>query len=179
MQASIIILGCDMTYIFTPIVGFLLGIISFFVAPIAMLFALPLIRWDNEPSNGSYNQDPTIRGDLPAWLSWLSTPDERFPGGLYEPDVKNRLDTYGKLWCSYVWAGWRNQMIGLAYLLGKPATDFCPDKSGFWSGDGIWRLSVPMGPVRFVTGYKVYRSTDMTFRAVPVTTLKKALKKAL
>lgn len=166
-----------MTYFLTPIIGLLLGIASVFVAPIAMLLALPFISWDKIPSNGSYGQDPTIRGDLPAWLAWLATPDERFPGGLYEPMVKARLDRFGKLWCSYVWAGWRNQMIGLAYAFGKPATGYCPDNSGFWSDGNIWRLSVPLGPIRFVTGYKVYRNTDLTFHAVPVTTFKKSLQK--
>ena len=164
-----------MTYIIIPIIGLLLSLVSSVLAPILMIPAVFLIKWDTEPSNGSYGQNPTIRGDLPAWLSWLSTPDERFPGGLYEPTVLARLEAHGKLWCSYVWAGWRNQMIGLAYALGKPANDYCPDNSGFWSDGNIWRLSIPLGPVRFITGYKVYRNTDGTFHAVPVTTLKKSL----
>ena len=155
-----------MKYLITPLV-------SLIVAPIGMLVAVWFIKWDDTPTNGSYNQNPTIRGDLPYLLRWFQTPDERFPGGLYEPTVQGWLDSYGKYFCSYMWAGTRNQLMGLAAALGKPATDYIPEGNGFWERDDIWRYSLPIGPIRIVAGWQVYRRLDMTFLAVPVLTLKR------
>lgn len=59
-------------------------------APTVMLLALPLIKWDEQPTKGTqYGLTPNpaiVRGDLPGWLSWLSTPDERLPGSTGETD---------------------------------------------------------------------------------------------
>ena len=162
-----------MKYILTPLVGLLLAIVSFIVAPFAMILAVFFIKWDKEPTNGSYNQNPTIRGDLPYLLKWFQTPDERFPGGLYEPAVQSWLDKHGKLVCSWYWAGIRNQMMGLAAACGKETTDYIPETPlGFWERDNVWRYSLKIGPVKFVCGWQVYRRTDLTFLAVPVFTLK-------
>ena len=156
-----------MKYLITPLV-------SLIVAPIGMLVAVWFIKWDDTPTNGSYNQNPTIRGDLPYLLRWFQTPDERFPGGLYEPTVQGWLDSYGKYFCSYMWAGTRNQMMGLAAALGKPATDYIPETPlGFWERDDIWRYALPFGPIKIVVGWQVYRKLDQSFLAVPVFTLKK------
>jgi hypothetical protein len=162
-----------MKYIITPLIGLLLTLVSLVVAPFGMLVAVWFIRWDDTPTNGSYGQDPTIRGDLPHLLRWFQTPDERFPGGLYEPTVAAWLASGGKSYCSYMWAGWRNQMMGMAAAFGKPATDYIPEGNGFWSRDDIWRYSLPLGPIRIVTGWQVYRRLDGTFLAVPVCTLKR------
>lgn len=161
-----------MRYIITPLVGLLLALVSLIVAPVGMLFAVWFIKWDDTPTNGSYNQNPTIRGDLPYLLRWFQTPDERFPGGLYEPTVQGWLDSYGKWVCSYLWAGTRNQMMGLAASLGKPATDYIPEGNGYWERDDIWRYSLSLGPVRIVAGWQVYRRLGDSFLAVPVFTLK-------
>ena len=163
-----------MKYLITPLVGLLLALVSLIVAPIGMLVAVWFIKWDDTPTNGSYNQNPTIRGDLPYLLRWFQTPDERFPGGLYEPTVQGWLDSYGKYFCSYMWAGTRNQMMGLAAALGKPATDYIPETPlGFWERDDIWRYALPFGPIKIVVGWQVYRKLDQSFLAVPVFTLKK------
>ena len=163
-----------MKYLITPLVGLLLALVSLIVAPVGMLFAVWFIKWDDTPTNGSYNQNPTIRGDLPYLLRWFQTPDERFPGGLYEPTVQGWLDSYGKYFCSYMWAGTRNQMMGLAAALGKPATDYIPETPlGFWERDDIWRYALPFGPIKIVVGWQVYRKLDQSFLAVPVFTLKK------
>ena len=162
-----------MKFIITPLVGLLLAIVSFIVAPIGMLFAVWFIKWDDSPTNGSYNQNPTIRGDLPYLLRWLRTPDERFPGGLYEPTVQGWLDNHGKLYCSYMWAGLRNQMMGLAAALGHPTTDYIPEEPlGFWERDDIWRYSAKLGPIKFVCGWQVTKLLDSSFLAVPVCTIK-------
>ncbi len=160
-------------YILTPIAGLTLALSSLIVSPIGMLFAVWFIKWDNTPTNGSYNQNPTIRGDLPYLLKWFQTPDERFPGGLYEPTVKNWLNTQGKYICSYKWAGLRNQLMGLAAALGCPTTDYIPESPlGFWERGNIWRYTKVLGPIKVVLGWQVYRRLDLTFLAVPVFTLK-------
>ena len=162
-----------MKYLLTPIIGLLLALVSFIVAPIGMLFAVWFIRWDAEPTNGSYNQNPTIRGDLPYLLRWFQTPDERFPGGLYESTVQGWLDNHGKLYCSYMWAGLRNQAMGLAQALGHPTTDYIPEEPlGFWERDDIWRYSAKLGPIKFVCGWQVTKLLDSSFLAVPVFTIK-------
>ena len=162
-----------MKYILTPLIGLCLALVSFIVAPIAMLVVVWFIRWDDTPTNGSYGQNPTIRGDLPYLLRWFQTPDERFPGGLYEPTVQGWLDAHGKWYCSYLWAGMRNQLMGLAAWLGRSATDYIPEGLGFWSRDDIWRYACSLGFGRFVCGWQVYRRLDGTFLAVPVCTLKR------
>ena len=142
-----------------------------------MLGAVWFVKWDTEPSAGSYADDPTvpkiIRGDLPGWLSWFATPDDRCPCPMYEPAMVDMLNKYGKTFTTYWNLGWRNQLMGLAAALGKPATDYIPEGNGFWQRDDIWRYSLPIGPVRIVAGWQVYRRLDMTFLAVPVATLKR------
>ena len=167
-----------MRYIVTPLVGLLLALVSLVVAPVGMLFALPFIRWDTEPSAGSYADDPsvpwTIRGDLPDWLSWLATPDERAPCPMYEPAMVEMLERYGKTFTTYWNLGWRNQLMGLAAALGKETTDYIPEQpNGFWERDDIWRYSLPLGPIRIVAGWQVYRRLDNSFLAVPVCTIKR------
>jgi hypothetical protein len=158
--------------------GFLLTVVSFFVAPVVMLFAVWLIEWDVVESPGNYAEDvtftnnSTIRGDLPKWLRWFQTPDERFPGGLYEPAVYDMLLRRGKTITSWYWAGWRNQLIGMAAYFGKPTTDYIPDGNGFWQRGDVWRLSIPIGFGRVLMGWKAYRNPDKTFLAVPMFTLK-------
>ena len=162
-----------MKYIFTPIIGLLLALSSLVIAPIGMLFAVWFIKWDKTPTNGSWEANPTIRGDLPYLLKWFQTPDERFPGGLYEPTVQHWLDAQGKYVCSYKWAGLRNQLMGLAAALGRQTTDYIPETPlGFWERDNIWRYSKVLGPIMIVLGWQVYKKTDKTFLAVPVFTLK-------
>jgi len=41
-------------YLITPLIGLILALISFIVAPIGMLFAMWFIKWDATPSAGSY-----------------------------------------------------------------------------------------------------------------------------
>lgn len=163
-----------MKYIITPVIGLLLALVSLILAPIGMLLAVWFIKWDKEPSNGSYNQNPTIRGDLPYFLKWFQTPDERFPGGLYEPTVADMLNKRGKIVTSYYWAGLRNQLMGLAAALGRTTEDYIPEQPlGFWERGSIWRYSKNIGFAKFVCGWQVYRKADQSFLAVPVCTLKK------
>ena len=166
-----------MKYLLTPLVGLLLALVSLVVAPVGMLFAVWFVRWDKEPSAGSYADDPNvpkiIRGDLPKWLSWFSTPDDRCPGPSYEPTIVSMIAKYGGTVTTYYNLGLRNQMMGLAQALGKPTTDYIPEEPlGFWERDDVWRYSAKLGPIKFVCGWQVTKLLDSSFLAVPVATLK-------
>ena len=170
-----------MTYIWTPLAGLFVTVFGFIFCPFLVPFALPFIEWDSEPSQSGYppESDPTyktIRGDLPWFLSWFQTPDERLPCGVYEDGMRATLERWGKYVAAYEWMGLRNQLMGLACWLGHDALGYAPeDKDGFWTdGQGTWTFSFCIGPVRFLTGHKVYRLQTGKYRAAPTFTLKKA-----
>lgn len=153
----------------TVLKGFINFVVSIAVIPVA--WATPLFaKWDKEPTEG------VIRGDLPKWLSWFSTPDERLPGGMYEPTVASMYEKRGKLVTSMYWLGFRNRAHGFRQLTGKPATEaqhMNSDKARYIDlGDGLWRLTLVFGPFRFVTGYRVYNQKG-TYVAIPTFTIKR------
>ena len=162
-------LSIGMMYLIPIIIGFLLTITSV-VAPVLMLLALPFIRWDTESSTAR-DGSTTIRGDLPKWLSWLSTADERLPGGLYEDALLDVLTKHGKYVASWYWLGIRNRLFGLRFVFGKPATGYIPDVRGWYQNGDIWQYSNQVGIFRFVMGYKVYKLLDGSFLAGPVCTV--------
>lgn len=162
-------------HITAPLAGILLIVISL-LAPVIMLLVLPFIRWDDKPTLGSYGDNPVIRGSLPRWLRWLETPDERLPGGLYEPTVRAMYDKWGQWVTSWYWLGIRNTVMGLAVAWGKPAGDYIPESLGYWQRDtdDLWRYAAQIAPgIKFVTGYQVYRTLDGSFKAAPVFTIKR------
>ena len=164
-------------YLLTPVAGLTLALVSLIVAPIGMLFAVWFVKWDTEPSAGSYADDPTvpkiIRGDLPWWLSYFSTPDERCPCNSFEPDMMVMLEKYGKTFTTYWNLGWRNQMMGLAAALGKSTTAYAPEGIKNWNRGDVWAFSFPLRICRFVGGWQIYKKLNGTFLAVPVGTLKR------
>lgn len=143
-----------MKYLIAPLTSLLLTPVRLY-APVLMLLALPFIKWDKEPTlDGS---DLAIRGDLPGWLDWLSTPDERLPGGLYEPAHKALYERYGKWVASWYWLGIRNVMFGLSFKLGKPASaHFNDEPMGLVDYGDIWQYRARLGILKLVCGYKVY-----------------------
>lgn len=155
-----------MTYLLTPLLGLLIGLLSL-TAPVLMLFALPFIRWDKTESVGSYGIGNIKRGDLPLWLSGLSTPDERLPGGMYEPAHLALYEKYGKWVASWYWLGIRNRMIGVGVALGRETTDYAPDGLGFWQRGDMWRFAFKVGVIKFLTGYKIYKLLDGRYQAAP------------
>jgi hypothetical protein len=109
-----------MKYAYPILVALTITFLSLF-APILVLVALPFAKWDEVPSPDSNGQHfEILRGDLPQWASWLSTPDERLPGGTYEPTVWKHFTKYGKWVCAWDWLGLRNRMHGLAYKFAVP-----------------------------------------------------------
>ena len=155
------------TYITAPLLGLIVTLLNL-VCPVVLPFVLLFAKWDAEATPARVGEPAVIRGDLPRWLAWFSTPDERLPGGLYEPTVAGLHARWGKWVTSWYWLGIRNCLFGLALKLGKPATDYIPDEPlGFWQRDDIWRYSARLGAFKFITGYKVYQLPDGTFRAAP------------
>lgn len=130
--------------------SFLLGL----TAPLIVLVALPFAKWDKTPSADSNGKFPdVIRGDLPRWASWYSTPDERLPGGTYEPTVADALHAFGRFWCSWYWLGIRNRMLGFDMIWAVPIDLPWPPEPGhyrngeFWwtRRDLFWGLQLKMG----------------------------------
>lgn len=123
--------------------------LALFGAPVAVFFA----QWDSEPTTwtggAADNGPPTVRGDLPWWLSWFQTFDERLPGGMYEPTVVKVYNAVGRYWCSVYWLVVRNRMFGLEKaLFGKPADRYEPwlERRQWWRIEVVW-------------GWKQYRAT--------------------
>lgn len=177
----------------TPIIGLICTLIGL-LAPLYMMLLVWLIRWDEQPTpaDDPWDVSVTVRGDLPRWLRWAQTMDQRYPGGLYEPAMMAALGNGGywrRLWTSYLWTGHRNRAMGLAYLCGKPAIDYIPDPwstdrdTTGWVQDGnVWRFDRPsdavwknirvIGSFQIHTGHQVYRLADGSFHAVPLFTIR-------
>lgn len=164
-----------MNKITAPLVGFLILLTNLFVWALVP-FTLPFAKWDKEPTPPR-NADgiDTIRGDLPGWLGWFSTPDERLPGDTCEDAVKTMLLKRGKWVTAWYWLGIRNPAMGLAVWCGHETDGYIPETLGYWeSTDGTtWRWACMLGRVKFVMGYQVYKTRDGRFLAAPVFTVKK------
>lgn len=166
-------------YVLTPIAGLTLAVISIPLGIVGMTLFCPLIKWDAEPSMGSYPTDLRIthnfivRGDLPALLRWWQPPDERWPGPMYEPAFEAIYLKYGRSFASWYNGALRNQMMGLAAALGKPTTDYAPEGVKNWKRGDVWAFTIPLPFYSFVGGWQIYRKLDDTFLAVPVGTLKR------
>jgi hypothetical protein len=164
-----------MKYLYPPLVGFIILILSlgaWVVIPFALLFA----KWDTEPTkevqHGLSLNPYVIRGDLPNWLSWFSTPDERLPGGLYEADVYATYLKRGAFYCSWKWLGFRNVLMGMSAYFGKETTGFLPENiEGFYEHDGIWQANFRLGDFKLILGYKVYQFPNGKFWAMPCFTI--------
>lgn len=168
-----------MRYITVPIQGLLLILLSI-IAPVLVIFTIPFIKWDvvitTQPQR-TLPPVPTYMGDLPWWLSWFQTPDNRLPGDLAIPEVKKVFDKYGKNVCAWYWMGLRNQVMGLACWMGSKTSDYAPEGvEGLWERTDvygtIWKYTKVIGKVKFITGYKVYKLIDGSFRSAPTLGLK-------
>lgn len=124
--------------------GFVLGILAFFIVPIALLGA----HWDAKG-----------RGDLPAWAWWLRTPDERLPGGLHEPSVKRCYDSWGRFITSWYWLGIRNRAHGWAFQWARPLDGAWGAQDGYQEASGgLWWQRTPIlgGRFTFKAGWRNY-----------------------
>lgn len=174
----------QVTYALNPIGYTLMGLALF--PWVCLLVALPFAKWDKTPTGDQWGVGSVIRGDLPSWAKFLSTPDERLPGGMYEATVASVYAKYGRWVTSLYWLGVRNCLMGLAVSLGQRTTDYIPEEPfGFWSRTDtlgtIWRYSKHLFTIKlgnkttrivFVCGYQVYRTLNGEFQAAPVFSLK-------
>ena len=166
-------------------VGYVLMGLSLFPW-LGLFLSLPFATWDKTPTGDQWGVGSIIRGDLPKWATFLSTPDERLPGGLYESTVASVYDKYGKWITSLYWLGVRNCLMGLAVAWGQRTSDYIPEEPfGYWSRTDsmgtIWRYSKHLFTAKlgnkttrivFVCGYQVYRTLKGDFQAAPVFSLK-------
>jgi hypothetical protein len=143
-------------------------VLAVLFAPLAVLFA----KWDKEQTSftggAPFNGPLTIRGDLPWWLSWFGTFDERLPGGMYESDVVENYRRFGPYLCSVLWL-WRNRMFGLTKWLFSRPTDF---------DEKLEYVREEIGPFVYGYGWKRYRATpdahwiEGPFIAIPSVTIR-------
>jgi hypothetical protein len=165
-------------YLKPCLIGLFMLIAALF-APFVVLFALPFIRWDREETVDGMGRFLIVRGDLPNWLSYLGTPDERLPGGLYEPTVLSIYNKTGKWFTAWYWLGLRNRIHGLAASFGRIVEEGWPnpiDNSDeyYVRGDLWWRRKpIWGGKFAFKAGYRIYHLTNGTYRAVPCFTITK------
>lgn len=112
------------------------GLTAPFVVPVALLGA----TWDTDPTADSMGTTPTVRGDLPRWASGYSTPNERLPGGTYEPAVLAVLHRWGRWICSWYWLGLRNRGLGFdgAYAIPVRYVLWDPGQLGLQEADDLW-----------------------------------------
>lgn len=131
--------------------------------PLLVLLALPFAKWDADG-----------QGDLPQWASWLSTPNQRLPGGVYEPAVAAILAKYGRVICSWYWLGVRNVLYGMSASFGTPTSGPWPDGDGYHTREGLWYLYKPVffGKLVFKAGYRIYQVRSI-WLAVPCCTMTK------
>jgi hypothetical protein len=161
-------------------------------APFVMWWVILVKRaiiWDGEPTWFQQRNEhgepvgepiPVIRGDLPEKFRDYATPDERLPGGLYEPTVLATYIDHGSYVCAFSWLGLRNRAHGFAMQFAKPATRYWTSEEGLQTqgegDDAIWleRKLLWFGLER-LRGYRVYsKDGGATFWATPVWTIKRA-----
>lgn len=160
--------------------GLLLIVLSI-LAPILAFIPSFLVRWDKEESVGPQRTNPptpTIMGDLPWWLSWFETPDQRLPCDTGISECKAYLDKYGKRRTAWMWMGLRNQFMGLACDMGLDTDGYIPeDIEGYWERNDkfghVWCYRKTIGKYKWYVGYTSYAMLDGTFRAAPRITVKR------
>ncbi|WP_367846996.1 hypothetical protein [Rhodoferax sp. WC2427] len=157
------------------LIALLIQVVALF-APVLVLLALPFVRWDADLSLDPSGRYPATRGDLPGWMAWLGTPDERLPGGLYEPAVLSIYKRFGRFFCAWYWLGVRNRVHGFAAWFGVPTAAGWPGAPGYYERGGLWWLRYPLlgGRLALKAGYRIYTLPDKSFLAVPVFTITKA-----
>lgn len=148
--------------------NFIIRLLAPFLVPIALIFAVPV-----DDNVNPYGQKIVKRSKLPKWASWLDTPDQTLPGGLYEPAILDIYEGHGDFITSWVWLGFRNTGFGYAWKSGKPATNyFALLTEQQRIEQGLWQKERKIGFLKLLTGWSVYRdwysvSTNDGFWAIP------------
>lgn len=148
------------------------------VSPTSLVVPLALLgsAWDRTDSLDSNGAFACHRGDLPAWAHWYQTPDERLPGGTYEPTVLSVYKTFGKWVTSFYWLVLRNRLQGLAWRFRRPMVTPWELRDGLQVQETpqglLWFRRRPVGPWVAKTGWRQY-VVDGTPWAVPCLTITK------
>lgn len=147
---------------------------SLVLPPLLVPFALLACEWEDWRvpfGNGRHH--------LPAWASWLDTPDQMLPGDLSIPTVRSIYDRWGWFICSWYWLGWRNPAQGLAWSFGKDvAAPWWTLEPGYFvdpSGSGLWWSRRPIfgGRLQLKSGWRPYPNPAGGWRLVPCLTITK------
>jgi hypothetical protein len=153
------------------------AICVFLVIPAITIIAVDHATWDKEPSADSNGERPdVIRGDLPSWAWFLATPDERLPGGTYEPTVDEYLEEHGPFACSVYWL-YRNQLHGLSFAFAQRLPAPWPIFPGYYEVPelGLWWLRYPLlgNTFQLKAGYRQYYVGGQLY-GVPCCTITRA-----
>lgn len=152
---------------------------------IVTLIAVLSAKWDKMESLDSQGQYPYKRGDLPDWAIGFQTPDERLPGGTYEPTVQKRLEKFGKVITSWMWITWRNAGHGFRMKYARPSDEASYNVSTKpmegTRPDGTWWKKEKIGPFIKQTGHRIYKfyifagpsDPGPVYYSVPTWTIKK------
>jgi len=148
--------------------NFIIRLLAPFLVPFALIFMVPV-----EDKINPYKQRVVKRYRLPKWASWLDTPDQTLPGGLYEGAMLSIYRRYGNFITAWVWLGFRNTGFGYAWKTGKPASNYfalLTDKEKI--DQGLWQKERKIGFLKLLTGWSIYRDwysvkTKNGFWAVP------------
>lgn len=149
--------------------------------------AIRRATWDAEPTFDQHGAVATQRGDLHPDDAWRGTPDDRLPGGTYEPTVAAWLEEHGREECAFRWL-MRNRAHGARRRYAVRSNADCYGESTWfpetrWGvgwitrgvrSDGTRYFRLRVGPIAYVEGHRVYRYLDGSYWAVPTATIKRA-----
>jgi hypothetical protein len=145
------------------------------IGPLLVAVALLFAKWDDKATLDSNGMVPAVRGDLPSWAWWLGTPNERLPGGTYEPTVRMVLADHGRFVCSWYWLAIRNRQQGLAAYFGVPVVMPWPPEPGYYESGALWWLRHPIfgNKYQLKAGWRTY-GIKSQWMAIPCLTITKA-----
>ena len=143
--------------------------------------AIRRATWDTEPSYDQWQAVSTIRGDLHPDDAWRGTPDDRLPGGTYEPTVAAWLEEQGRDECAFRWL-MRNRAHGARKRYAVPSTEEAyttrfeevGNTTRGVRSDGTRYYRLRVGAFAYVEGHRVYRYLDGSYWAVPTCIIKRA-----
>jgi len=126
------------------------SLLALLLVPALVLLSLLFAQRGAEGPDSQGQHADVRRGRLPAGLWWLETPDERLPGGTYEPTVWRTYTLFGWYACALYWLGWRNQLHGLGFSFRKRLSVPWSLRRGYFrNAEGLWWARLGLGPLPF------------------------------
>lgn len=150
-----------------------------FVAPILVIIPILFMKEVQEPLSGKHYNQPNIkRYKLPKYFSWMETPDELLPCGMYEPTCEKIYNKFGKYVASWYWIGLRNVGHGISWTLGKEVPKKIKSISTLELQQfGLFTTTYKVLGIKFMLGWKTYNDWYRTktvegYWAVPFVTIR-------